>query len=139
MAIHVGQGTILKFTVGGTLTAVSQLLEVDGPEATVETKETTNLASTSKSYRAQLPDGGNVSGKVQYDPGDTTHQAFTTAINQWPQAPIACSLVFNTATISTAAFSAILTKFKPVGMNEEDNLEAEIEWKITGLVTWPTS
>lgn len=139
MAIHVGQGTILKFTVAGTLTAVSQVLDVDGPEATVETKETTNLASTSKSYRALLPDGGTVSARIQYDPGDTTHLAFVTSINQWPQTPIACAIVFNTTTTSTATFTAILTKFKPTGMNEEDNLEAEIELKITGLITWPTS
>jgi hypothetical protein len=135
MAINIGQGTIFKF---GT-TACSQVVEVDGPEATVDTKETTNLSSTSKTYRAQLPDGGTVSATVQYDPADATHQAFHTAINAWPQAPTSCSIIFNTVNTSTATFSAILTRFKPKGMNEEDNLEAEIELKITGKVTWPIS
>jgi hypothetical protein len=135
MAINPGQGTILHFGASG----LSQVVEVDGPEATVETKSTVNLSSTKKTYRALLPDGGTVSATIQYDPADLTHQALTTAINAWPQAPTSCSVVFNTLNTSTATFSAILVKFKPKGMNEEDNLEAEIELKITGTVTWPTS
>lgn len=133
MAINVGQGTILK---NGS-TTIAQVVEVDGPEVTVGTKETTNLSSTSKTYRAQLPDSGTVSATIQYDPADTTHVALTTLINTWPQAAAAYSVTFNTAaTTDKATFSAILTKFKPKGMNEDDNLEADIEFKITGLVIW---
>lgn len=137
MAINAGQGTVLKFTVSSTLTAISQVVEVDGPDATVGTKETTNLSSTSKSYRATLPDGGTVTATIQYDPADTTHIALNTAINAWPQNAVAGSITFNTSSGSHgAAFNCILTRFKPKGMNQEDNLEADIEFKITGVVTW---
>jgi hypothetical protein len=133
MAINVGQGTILK---NGS-TAVTQVVEVDGPAATVGTKETTNLSNTSKSYRAQLPDGGEVSATIQYDPADATHQALTTLINQWPQALTTYSVTFNTtAGTDKATFSAILTEFHPKGMNTEDNLEADIKFKVSGVVTW---
>jgi hypothetical protein len=133
MAINVGQGTIL--TIATVVT--TQVIEIDGPEATVGTKETTNLSSTVKTYRAQLPDGGTVSATIQYDPVAASHTALTTLINTWPAQPVACIITFNTvATTDKATFSAILTKFKPKGMNEEDNLEADIEFKVTGLVTW---
>jgi hypothetical protein len=137
MAINAGQGTILKFAVSGTLTALAQVVEVDGPDATVGTKETTNLSSVAKTYRATLPDGGTVTATIQYDPADTTHENLTAMINTWPQAAASGSVTFNTASGSHgAAFSCILTRFHPKGMNQEDNLEADIEFKITGVVTW---
>jgi hypothetical protein len=134
MAIHAGQGTILQFGAS----AVAQVLEVDGPEASVETTSTVNLASTAKTKRPLLPDGGTLSATIQYDPADATHAALTTAINTYPQVASACSVIFSAASSPAASFSAYLTKFKPTGMNEEDNLQAEIELTITGLVTWPT-
>jgi hypothetical protein len=137
MAINVGQGTVLSTTIGSTLTAITQVVEVDGPEVTVGSKETTNLASTFKSFRAQLPDGGSVSATIQYDPASTTHTALTTAINIWPQQPVAWKVLFNTAAgTDSATFNAFLTKFKPKGMNEDDNLEADIEIKLVNLPTF---
>lgn len=137
MAINVGQGTVLSMTISSTLTAIAQVLEISGPEVTVGAKETTNLGSTSKSYRAQLPDSGKITFSVQYDPAGTTHQALTTAVNTWPQLPVAWKILFNTTGGSDAAtFSAFVTKFAPKGMNTEDNLEADVELQVTGLVTW---
>jgi hypothetical protein len=136
MAINVGQGTVIKFTISSTLTALTQVVEIDGPDAVVGTKETTNLSSSAKTYRATLPDGGSVSATIQYDPADTTHSALTAAINLWPQPAVAGSITFNTTGTHAASFTCILTRFHPKGMNEEDNLEADIEFKISGIVTW---
>ena len=136
MSVNAGQGTVLKFTVASSLTALTQVVEVDGPDATVGTKETTNLSSTAKTYRATLPDGGTVTATIQYDPADSTHEALTTAINAWPQTAVAGSVIFNATGSHSAAFNCILTRFHPKGMNQEDNLEADIEFKITGIVTW---
>jgi hypothetical protein len=137
MAINVGQGTVLKATISSTLTVIAQVTEIDGPAVEVGAKETTNLASTSKTYRAQLPDSGTVSFTIQYDPANTTHTQLTAWANTWPQTLIVWNVLFNTTGGSdTAAFSAFLTKFKPKGMNEEDNLEADVELKLSGLVTW---
>ncbi len=140
MAIVPGQGTILKSTLGNNnAIALFQLVEMDGPTAEVGTKEITNLGDTVKKYRAQLPDGGEITGTIQYDPADGTHTALTTLINAWPQQSKSWSEVLPTANNSTLTFSAFLTKFSPKGMNEDDNLEADISLKITGLVTWPTN
>lgn len=134
MPINPGQGAVFSFGAS----AVAQVVEIDGPEATVGTKSTANLASTSMTYRSLLPDGGTVSFTIQYDPASLTHQALQTAINAWPQAPTACTITFNATASPIASFNAIVTRFKPKGMNQEDNLEAEVELKITGLITWPT-
>jgi hypothetical protein len=139
MAINAGQGTVLKFNTGSALTAIAQVVEIDGPEATVGTTPTVNLSSVSITKRALLPDGGKLSATVQYDPSDATHQFLHTKINQWPQTAFAGSVTFNDAGPGSATFNGLLTKFKPIGMNQEDNLEAEIEIDITGLVTWPIS
>lgn len=130
MSINPGQGTTLS--IGS---AVTQVLEVDGPETTVEPKETTNLASVVKSYRMLIPDGGTASCRIQYDP--TVHHTLTTLINAYPQVAQSCTVTFNDAGPGAATFSAFLSRFKATGMNQEDNLEAEIDLKINGLVTWP--
>lgn len=139
MAVNTGMGTVLKATISGILTAIAQVVEVDGPEATQETKSTVNLSSTVKTFRTLIPDGGTVTARVQYDPAGPTHQFLATAINTWPQTPAVWNIVFNDAGSGVCSFSALVTKFKPTGMNEEDNLEAELEIKITGPITWPTS
>ena len=136
MAINVGQGTILKMIVGGNSTAVAQVLEVTGPEVNVGAADTTNLGSTSKRKRAQLPDAGPLSFSVQYDPADNTHIAITTLVNTWPQQTAACEVDFNTANAHKASFQGFVSKFAPKGMNTEDNLEADVELTIDGLVTW---
>jgi len=136
MAINVGQGTVFKMTISSTLTAIAQVLDIDGPEVSVGVKDKTNLGDTSKRKRAQLPDSGSVSLSIQYDPADTTHTFLTTTVNTWPQVNNACEIDFNTSGSHKASFNAFIKKFKPKGMNEEDNLEADIELEIDGLVTW---
>jgi hypothetical protein len=135
MAVNVGQGTVLSATISSILTAVAQVLEISGPDLGVGSKETTNLASTIKTYRAQLPDPGTLSFTIQYDPADATHQFLMTTWATWPQVPVVWKVLFNTTATHSWSFSAILTKFSPKGMNEEDNLEADMELKLTGALT----
>ncbi len=134
MAVNVGQGTILKTTISSALTAIFQLLEADGPEVTVDSKEKTNLADVTKRYRAMLPDGGKPSFKVQYDPNDPTHAFMYAQVVTWPQPIIAWSMIFNTQSGTAGfTFNAFISKFKTIGMNQEDNLEAELELQIDGV------
>jgi hypothetical protein len=138
MTVYAGQGTILKLTISAALTAIAQVLEIGGPEASIGVKDTTNLSHVAKRKRPQLPDGGSITATIQYDPADTTHAALTTAIGQWPTPTAAAEIDWPVGTPGThkAAFSCFLTKFAPKGMNEEDNLEADIELEIDGVVTW---
>jgi hypothetical protein len=136
MAVNFGQGTVLKATISSVLTAIAQVLEITGPEVNVGSKDKTNLGDVSKRKRPQLPDSGPVSFSIQYDPADATHTFLTTQVNTWPQPLEVWEVDFNTGSPHKASFLAFLSKFGPKGMNEEDNLEADCELVIDGLVTW---
>jgi hypothetical protein len=136
-AVYAGQGAILKATISATLTPIAQVLEMEGPGMQTSTKETTNLSSVVKTYRSQMPDPRTLSAPIQYDPTDTTHQYLTSQLLLWPQPASAWELVFPVAGgTHMASFNAVLTKFSVKGMNQEDNLEADIELQLTGMPTF---
>jgi hypothetical protein len=132
MSVIPGLGTLLKATITSVLTTVAQRVSIDGPEMSVGTAETTNLDSTWKTFRPTLPDGGTLSGTLQYDPKDASHAFLFTLISSPSQTGNVMNLVFKDGTI--AAFTGILTKLKPTGMEVEGNLEAEFEIKVTGAI-----
>jgi hypothetical protein len=136
MAVNIGQGTILKATISSTLTAIFQLLEVEGPEVTVGGKDKTALADVAVRMRAQLPAGGKPTFKVQFEPTDATQEWCYAQVVSFPQPAVAWRLICNTAS-GTAGFSfnAFISKFGLIGMNQEDNLEAELELTIDGVPT----
>jgi hypothetical protein len=136
-AVHYGQGAVLSMTISTVMTAIAQVVELEGPGLSVGIKPTVNLGSVSITKRGQLPDGGSISGTLQFDPTDTTQTFMTTLIQTWPQPATASQITFPMVTgTHLVAFSAILTKFQLKGMNQEDNLEADFEMEITGLPTW---
>lgn len=131
-AVYPGQGTTLQI---GSNTLV-QVTEISGPEMSVGAKDKTNLSDVAIRMRPQLPAGGTVSFTIQYDPTEATHTALTTLIATWPQVYSTCIITFPVATGHASTFQAFLTKFAPKGMNEEDNLEADLELTLDGLPTW---
>jgi hypothetical protein len=135
MAVHTGNGSILKATISSVLTAIAQVTEIDGPSIEVGTKEITNLSDTVKKFRALLPDYGEVTFTIEYDPADTTHAFLQTTVATSPQSAIVYELDFSDTT-HKATFSAFITEFHPKGMTPEDTLEADVKLKITGVVTF---
>ncbi len=134
MAVNVGQGTILKMTISSTLTAIFQCKEIDGPDVTVPDIDKTNLADVFRRKRAGLPDPGKMTFTIQFDPADATHVALLAAVLPWPQASVAWTLTFNTQSgTAHAAFNAFISKWHMQGMNQEDNLEAELELTLDTL------
>jgi hypothetical protein len=139
MAKVPGKGTILSHGVAGSpivYTAITQRASIDGPDATVGTAKTTDLDSVAEEYRPTLPDGGELSMEIWYDPAGTTHKLLTTfqvtpSVELW-------QLTFADTGVSKIPFSGILTGFKPAGMNPDGYLTASIKIKSTGGLTWPT-
>lgn len=137
MAINIGQGTIIKATISSTLTVIAQAVEADGPGITVPKIDKTALADVARRYRGGLPDADPLTFTVQYDPTNTTHEALVTMISTFPQTAVAWNVLFNTVGgTDTAVFTGFLTKFHPKGMNQEDNLEADIEVQPDGIPTF---
>lgn len=147
--VHPGLGAQLEYgglTSGSaTYTVIAQVVSLDGPSLEMGTAETTNLASTVKTYRPTLPDGGELSGTIQYDP--TAHATLsalmlTNAAQAQPSTsePGGCywRLTFNdlaTFPGTQVTFTGILTKFQPKGMEAESNLEADFTIKLNSVPT----
>lgn len=133
--------TISVAKTGGetpTYTEISQVLSIEGASNEVGSVETTHLKSTRKTYRPGLPDGGEVSFEIEYDPADAEHVwlrslADAPAVKSWrisyPTQP--------KATLDT--FDGFLTAFGPSAGGAEENLSASITIKVTGPVVTTTA
>ena len=67
---------------GGAFTTIAQVLDISGPEFTVDTEETTNQSSPG-GYEEFIPTikrSGNVTFDVLYDPGNATHEDTATGL-----------------------------------------------------------
>lgn len=129
-------GTLLKLSIASVLTTVGLDLSLDGPSMEVGTRETTYLGSAAKTFKPTIPDGGEVSGTLLYDPQEPSHLAMFNLI--WAPALSSWSMVFQDVGPTTFAFQGILTKFSPTGIEVESNLEAEFTIKVSGVVTEST-
>lgn len=135
MAVLVGLGTSLKFTISSTLTVIAQVVSIDGPSIEAATTETTNLADVVRKFRTQLPDPGEITFTIEYDPADTGHTALFSAVMTWPQSAVACELDFSGTGTHKWTFSGFVTHFGLKGMNVDDNLEADVTIKVSGNIT----
>lgn len=140
MSVYIGQGTTLSVdkTGGGTYTKVGTFTSIDGPSSSVGSIETTNLESTRKEYRPGLPDGGEISGTLQFDPAEAT-QAYLAGLADAPEV-LSWQVSFPTkpnATLFTV--DGFLTEFSPSAGGVEDVIEAAFTVKITGAVVITTA
>jgi len=136
MAITAGEGTVLKLeTAPSTFTTIAQVVSISGPTSKIAAVETTHLATTGgHTFRpATLPDNGSVTFTIYYEPAATTHAALTTlrdtpAEKNW-------KLIFTDSGAAEYAFAGFVTGFSVTGMTQEENVQAEVEIKITGAIT----
>jgi hypothetical protein len=129
-------GTTLSYSTDGgtTFTAIVQLVSIDGPNSEMGSVDTVNLGSTVKTTRPTLKDPGTVDIEVQYDPGDTTHQALDSAhtdktILTWKE-------TYNYAA-SGAHFSTYAGYIKSraiSGMEAESNLTGKYSIQLTSEI-----
>lgn len=132
MAVLDGFGTLLEYSLDGTAyVAVGQRVSINGPGRTVESIETTNLDSTARTFRPNaLPDNGEVSCTVQFDPDDSSH----TAIEGMLDSPVAHSwrITFTDDTPAKYTMEAFPTAFNIGPYEGGANLEAELTLKVSG-------
>lgn len=67
---------------GGSFTTVAQVLDISGPEFSVDTEETTNQSSTG-GYEEFIPTikrSGNVTFDILFDPAQATHEDASTGL-----------------------------------------------------------
>jgi hypothetical protein len=78
MAYVIGKGTLLKVDISSTLTTIPQVVSVTPPSLEMGNVETTHLTSTARENKATIPDPGEVSFSLEWDPANTVHQQLWT-------------------------------------------------------------
>lgn len=132
------QGTTIAVdeTGGGTYTLinlVSSISSAGGGE--VGERDTTVLSSTVRTNAPTIPDNGEVTFELLFDPTDTVHEAIrgykdSPAVKNW-------QVTFNTTSSSKVTFAAWVKQFD--GANAEDvdsSVTASLTLRVTGAVTW---
>ena len=133
MTIFVGEQTTLSYDGS----AVANLISVEGPDSSVAEVETTSLDSTAKTFRpSQIPEAGTISYSFYFDGGNATH----TAIQASAKTPEIVSHVITLTgadgtSTHTRTFNAFTTSFSLSGMEEESNVQAEVEARITDVIS----
>lgn len=131
------KGTLLKLGLpysAASYSSIALIVSIDGPSREVGTRETTTLVSSAKTFAPTIFDGGEVSGKLLYDPKGGTQVSLETLLTTPSLAK--WQMVFaDTNGPTTGAFDGVLTKLGPTGIEVESNLEAEFTIKVSGAVT----
>ena len=132
VALHIGNGSTAE-----TFSAIAEVLDISGPNQTVEQIEVTSHSSAGwREFIAGLRDGGEISFPVNFIPGDTT---------QWGTGNDSLMDLFNTGTTWNyrivfpngyyGEFAALITAFG-VSAPVDGAVTADMAMKISGAVTW---
>lgn len=134
--VSAGLGTKLQQGDGATtevFTTIAQRVTIEGPSTEIGKIDKTHLDSLAKEYRRSLPDPGELTLKLWYDPGHATHTLITTQIANNADTAHNFKLQFSDGTIY--AFAGYWSKFAPTGMAVEENLGADVTLQLTGPIT----
>jgi hypothetical protein len=137
MAAIDGHGAALVYgTAGGTpSTAFGEVVSIGGPNISRPMIETTHMGSTARKYIAGgFYDLGTVDVEIQYDPGNTGHDAMTSAI----LAGTEHSFKITWSDTSTASFDGFVESFN-VTAEMEDRLTASLSIRVNGTLTLATA
>lgn len=133
MANVKGKGSTIGFNAGsGATVVIGQVVSISGPSASVGTVESTNLASTARTFLTTIPDMGEVSFTVNWD-HDLNTQSGLETILKTPDDTVAWLITLSDAT--TIGFDGLLTGFNITGMEIDGLVQAEITVKVTGDIT----
>jgi len=113
---------------------IGQVVSISGPSGSTGEIDVTNLSSTAKEFVASLPDWGDVSLSVVWDPATTSnrHDALWTDFSAQTTGTYQIRLTDSPQT--TLTFSAFPNSY-PVSIAVDDKVGADIGLRITGTVT----
>lgn len=127
MAGNAALGTTIKI---GAVNPVTEVVSFDGPSASADTFDISNMASSARTFVVGLVDSGEVTVELNYDPG--VHDAIADLVGGTVQA---CTITFADTEATVLTFDAFVTGFSPSG--ERDGiLTATVTLKVDGAVDW---
>lgn len=127
------QGTNLAVKIAAAFTTIPGVEGLSGPTGTKQQIEVTALNDTAAKFVAGLPDYGDVTFTLYWDPADTTHQKLLTSYqtaNSTDDFKITCS----DAGAAEVAFTGQVTGWK-WNLNKGAAASVEVTVKVSGNVT----
>lgn len=121
-------------STGTTLTwngAVTEIVSIGGPSASNDPVDVTNLSSTWKAFIASVPDGGEVTLELNYEPDLAAHAGFLTDLGGGTERQMVITFADGGGT--TLTFNAICTGFAPNAATA-DKLSCTVTFKVTGAI-----
>ena len=132
------KGTLLQAEIAGVFTSIAQLIDLDGPEADVETFDSTTLDTVGAGKECEVTgyaDPGEVKFNYFLDPVLAVHKFLTSLITT--PAKINWKLIFADDGATEWPFAGIFTGGGPK-VDMGDGLKSSGGVKLSGLVTYPT-
>jgi hypothetical protein len=114
-------------------TAIANVTNISGPGITVPIAEATSLDDDWAEKLAGIPDGGQVTLDINYDPGAATHDASTGVLSEIG-AEQDFKIVFPDSGATEWDFTAIVAGFQP-GMSMQDKVTGSVTLEVTGQPT----
>lgn len=130
------QGVVVKYSIGNSPSSFSQLNNVTGfkgPGGAAAVIDITNLLSVAKEKMMGLPDEGQFTIDVNFDPDDAGHIALRNA--RQARTPIEIQVTFTDSTPATCTFAAYVLGFEITG-SVDSQVKAAITIEINGAVAW---
>ena len=128
------QGSVFQMTISSVLTAIAEVVSIDGPSSQRDDIDVSHLGSgVQRDFLPGLIDPGEVNLELNYDPNGSTHQAIT---DQFVLTSlVACKAIWSDAT--EIPCSCYIKSFKP-NASVGDKMKATVGIKVADAITWPT-
>jgi len=123
--------------VGTTYTDIGEVFSITPPGGTRASVNRTALTDLAKKFRGgQIPDYGEVSFSIYYDPNDPDHQNVASLFDSGETRNFRVTYVTgNTSEDANDTFDAFITGITPGAAADEVDITWDLTLKITGAVT----
>lgn len=133
-----GEGVKLQISIASTFTDIANIVEIDGPELTVNAVKRTSMTDAyHKTRPSTKPELGKVTLKIQLTPNDTTTHSLLLGRAATPGTVDDWKIVFPDGQVVPAhvTFSGFVSKVKSTGMKaeSEEQVTGEFEIQLTSV------
>lgn len=131
-------GTIIKVGDSGSpevFTAIPDVTGLDGPSASKDEKEVTDLSSTGREFLPLVVDPGEISMTLNFRSDNTVHQGLWTDFASTTPVVRNWQLIDTSTVPKTMAFSGFLKGFK-LSHPVNDIRTADVTIRLSGLPTF---
>lgn len=129
----VAQGCKVQIEIASVFTDIEAVFSIDGPGKTRAKIDFSDLYAEWKEKRKGQKDGGELTFKINYDPGSAIHAALYAAWDN--DDPVNFKVIYSNTVATTESFAANVLDFKSTGMEVDGKLEAEVKLDVTGAIT----